>query len=272
MFSKLLELLISTGRIGIARTLFSDAVISKLGFDIKVRHYVGLLRAYCDKGEYQSIHEVLDVMVERGSAPSVFCYGALIDKACRRDGAGGLDFGFGLVEQMRRRWGRDPDVVIWNTLLNGCMRNGEMERAEGVLKIMEGDDNAVKDVWTYNTVIAGMCRHQSLKEGIRVFVEMLEKRIVRPDVVTFTTLIDWSCSRQRQVGLWRRWSKVKLGIFFGKMIRLGIVPDSACWRILLTTTNFAIKPLTEELSKKFIQVSTLNQDLCTVPAPVDVKR
>lgn len=170
-------------------------------------------------------------MAERGSAPNVFCFGALIDKACRRDGVNGLDFGFGLVEQMRRKWDRNPDVVIWNTLLTGCVRNGEMERAEGVLKMME-DNNIVKDVWTYNTVIVGMCKHQSLKDGVRVFVDMLEKRIVPPDVVTFTTLIDWSCLRQRQ-------KKMELGIFLGKMMRLGIVPDSACWRIILTTQSIS---------------------------------
>lgn len=115
-------------------------------------------------------------------------------------------------------------MVVWNTLVQGCARAGQMSKAEQVIAEMGRKSGAaIADVWTYNAQISGIPDRLMCQDGILAFRRMVE-RGVSPDVVTFSALIG---------GLGRAGRVWECNAMLGKMVRLGIPPDVACYKVLV---------------------------------------
>nr|GEW42422.1 pentatricopeptide repeat-containing protein At5g66520-like [Tanacetum cinerariifolium] len=79
------------------------------------------------------------------------------------------------------------DVVSWNSVINGCLRNGEFELASEFFGKM-GERNVI----SWNSVITGMVQGGRAKEGIQLFYEMIGLRgedKVFPDKITLASVV-----------------------------------------------------------------------------------
>ncbi|CAA7029776.1 unnamed protein product [Microthlaspi erraticum] len=110
----------------------------------------------------------------------------------------------------------EPDVVIYNTVIDGLCKYrhpddaldlfNEMENKEG--KLLEAEklyEEMIKrsiapDIVTYNSLINGFCMQSRLDEAKQMF-EMVSKGCL-PDVVTYNTLINGFCKSKRVEMAW----------------------------------------------------------------------
>ncbi|WOL11145.1 pentatricopeptide repeat-containing protein [Canna indica] len=220
LLSSLVNSLLQTNDLEIAGSLLLSA--AELGFPVMARHYSSLVRAHCDRDGVRSAVEFLDLLVTRGCVPDVFFYGSFIRDICRRRSGESVDAAFEVLAQMKRS-GREPDVVIWNTLVHGCATAGQLDRAEKLVAEMESNSCSTTDAGTYNALISAIPDRQMIKDGILAIRGMVEKG-VSPDVVTFSLLIG---------GLGRAGRVWECNAMLGMMLRLGISPDITCYKILL---------------------------------------
>ncbi|KAL3650460.1 hypothetical protein CASFOL_006863 [Castilleja foliolosa] len=88
----------------------------------------------------------------------------------------------GLLEDARRVFDEMPhrDIVSWNSMIVGFLRNGELDLALGLFR----DMNERKNIITWNSVITGLARGGRAKEALDIFHEMQQETMVRPDKVT----------------------------------------------------------------------------------------
>lgn len=79
------------------------------------------------------------------------------------------------------------DSVSWNSIITGCLRNGELDMAVDLFTRMNK-----KNIITWNSVITGMVHGGRPKDAIDFFNKMLvlpDKDIVYPDKITLASVI-----------------------------------------------------------------------------------
>ncbi|KAJ8570693.1 hypothetical protein K7X08_037665 [Anisodus acutangulus] len=99
-----------------------------------------------------------------------------------------------LLNEMQSK-GIDIDRVIFNTTIDGYCKQGSVDEALRVQRIMEGKGHE-PDANTYNIIATGLRKldlHEEAKRVIlwkqRALIEM-ETKEIKPNTATYTTLID----------------------------------------------------------------------------------
>ncbi|KAG5147570.1 hypothetical protein JHK82_014451 [Glycine max] len=83
----------------------------------------------------------------------------------------------------------EPDVYTYITMICGLCKVGMIKSARKVFEEMPCEPNMV----TYNTLIHGFCKKGDMEGATRVFDRLVESKSCKPDVVSFATLIEGSC-------------------------------------------------------------------------------
>ena len=106
--------------------------------------------------------------------PDVWTCNVMISGFCKQ---GRIDEALRLNEEMEKLK-LLPDVVIYNTLINGCFEHGSSE--EG-FKLINGCFEALRCLYntvTCNALISGHCKVAKMDEAFRLMEEMGTKCIV----------------------------------------------------------------------------------------------
>ncbi|KAG2254221.1 hypothetical protein Bca52824_084357 [Brassica carinata] len=90
--------------------------------------------------------------------------------------------------------GVDPDVYTYNSLLNGLCKTSEYEDVIETYKTMV-EKGCAPNLFTFNILLESLCRYRKLDEALGLLEEM-ERKSVNPDAVTFGTLIDGFCKTE----------------------------------------------------------------------------
>ncbi|KHN02127.1 Pentatricopeptide repeat-containing protein [Glycine soja] len=123
-------------------------------------------------------------LIKFGYACHVFVRNALIHLYCECS----------CVDSAKRVFAEDTlcsDVVTWNSMLAGAVRNGEVRFAEKMF-----DEMPERDVVSWSTMITGYVQNGLLEDGLECFRDMTETR-VRPNEAILVTLLSVSA----QLGL-----------------------------------------------------------------------
>ncbi|XP_017215359.2 pentatricopeptide repeat-containing protein At5g64320, mitochondrial-like isoform X1 [Daucus carota subsp. sativus] len=97
--------------------------------------------------------KLVDRMLLGGFTPSKFTYGILMDGLCR---TGQVDKARALLDRVP-----EPNVVLFNTLINGHVVNGQFDDANAVLRQRMPAVGCNPDIYTYNIIIRGLCSRKS---------------------------------------------------------------------------------------------------------------
>ncbi|KAL2247357.1 UNVERIFIED_CONTAM: putative pentatricopeptide repeat-containing protein [Sesamum indicum] len=90
-----------------------------------------------------------------------------------------------------REAGFEPDIVVYNNLLNGYSVAGKMVDAFHLLQEMRRT-GCEPNATSYTIMIQALCAREKMEEAIRVFMDM-EGNGCEADIVTYTTLISGFC-------------------------------------------------------------------------------
>ncbi|KAL1209995.1 Large ribosomal subunit protein [Cardamine amara subsp. amara] len=99
-------------------------------------------------------------------------------------------------EDMKTR-GVSPDVVTYNTMINGFCRFKKMDEADKVFVEMKGN-NIEPSVVSYTTMIKGYLAVDRVDDGLRIFEEMRCLGI-EPNATTYSTLLPGLCDAGKMV-------------------------------------------------------------------------
>ncbi|GJZ99620.1 pentatricopeptide repeat-containing protein [Tanacetum coccineum] len=97
-----------------------------------------------------------------------------------------------------------PDVILYNTLIDGLCKVGRQEEGLELMKQMMLDGSCVpsvmskngvdQNVITVNTLVDGMCKHGRIGNAMEFFRKMQEEKGIKGNVVTYSTLISAFCT------------------------------------------------------------------------------
>ncbi|KAK9755303.1 hypothetical protein RND81_01G016600 [Saponaria officinalis] len=100
---------------------------------------------------------------------------------------GRLDDALLAFDTMRKLIDGRPNVVLYNVLIHGFVKNGRRDKALSLYDRLV-NDRVKPDVFTFNILISGYCKSSMFGSGLALFKEMRVKGC-EPNVVTFNTLI-----------------------------------------------------------------------------------
>ncbi|KAL6901936.1 hypothetical protein ACP4OV_004812 [Aristida adscensionis] len=129
-------------------------------------------------------------------------------------------------------WSKDP--YHGNLMLMGFLKSGQLDKAYQIFKKMP-----VRDLVTWNSMIAGAVRSSHLKVAIKLFSRLVDSGIV-PDGFSFSSVLS-ACARAgaRQYGIWVHKLITELGVEMNHILSSALVDMYAkCGRINLAIEIF----------------------------------
>ncbi|KAK8618337.1 hypothetical protein V6N13_132331 [Hibiscus sabdariffa] len=104
---------------------------------------------------------------------------------------GSLDSAVSMIDTLEKK-GLRPDIITFNTLLDGFFSGGQFADGEGIWRLME-KNNLVPDIRTYNTKLRGLVHERKMSEAVEFWEEMKSKGI-EPDILSYNALITGHCN------------------------------------------------------------------------------
>lgn len=127
------------------------------------------------------------------------------------------------MKDMQRR-GLAADSLILNIVLATCVHADRLDQAEKLLEDMLGSTTqTLVDVVSYNTVIKGCALKGELSKA-RSLLESMTSNSVKPNVITFNTVMDAAMRCKKPVEAWD---------ILKSMQKAGFVPDKYSCSILV---------------------------------------
>jgi len=155
----------------------SHAAATFLGLPPKhksVTAFNAVLAAYVDTGDFDSLATALDeIPASQKAEPS-----AALD-----------------VISLMEKSGLTPDMVSFNSLLNGFYNNGRFDKAEKIWEMMK-ERNLQPNAKSYNAKLRGLVAQGRMEDAVAV-IERMQKEGPKPDSVSYNELIRGYCKEGR---------------------------------------------------------------------------
>merc|ERR1719199_1829707 len=136
--------------------VYEEMLGHKLQFSIVT--FNTLVDACSRNGEMSRIPALLKDMVVQGIPPNIITYSAIVKGYCQENR---IEEAFSVVEGMTQTTDFRPDEIMFNTLLDGCARQGLYERGISVLEDMMRS-NVVPTNFTLSVLVKLASRSRKL--------------------------------------------------------------------------------------------------------------
>lgn len=143
-----------------------------------------VLKGYSRTGRMERVWAVFNEMLSQGIQPSVSTFNVVID-ACTRSGR--MDAVKKLRGDMEAR-SIKPNIITFSTMIKGFCQHGDMPKALEVLHELHATPGLEPDGIVYNTVLEGCLQAGLIVEGERLFSEMQVKGVA-PNNHTMTVMV-----------------------------------------------------------------------------------
>lgn len=174
----LLDMYAKCGALPKARQVFDELPVRD------VVSWNALIAGHCQHEYNQEAMECFERMKGEGLSPDVMTFGCLL-KACGSLKA--TEKGEEIHAEISAKGFLRKSAVLGNALVDMYAKCGALEKAEQVLCKLP-----VRNVVSWNTLIAGYCLHGQVEEALSCFGRMNEEGL-SPDEVTFSSILK-ACS------------------------------------------------------------------------------
>ncbi|XP_074573226.1 pentatricopeptide repeat-containing protein At1g11630, mitochondrial-like [Curcuma longa] len=183
---RLLTLYSDAGMIDHSMRIF--AAMPSLGCQRSERSFCALLSAFLENRQFDRIQKAVDRCAKEYSiAPGIASYNILLKALCS---SYKVDEAFALLDEMSAK-GVEPDIVCYNTVLDGYLKMRDDSGFEKVLKEI-GKKKIPQTVSTYNCRIAALCAKGKSSEAEKL-LDVMYSEGVHPNRIYFNTLIGGFC-------------------------------------------------------------------------------
>ncbi|OVA18377.1 Pentatricopeptide repeat [Macleaya cordata] len=217
MLATILAVLGKANQESLAVEIFTRA---EPGVGDTVQVYNAMMGVYSRKGQFSKVHELLNLMKERGCEPDLVSFNTLIN-ARAKSGFMSPGLAIQLLNEVRKS-GLRPDIITYNTLLSVCSRGSNLEEAVKVYNDLEAS-NCQPDLWTYNAMISVYGRCEMAREAERLFRELGSKGFIA-DAVTYNSLL-YAFAREGNVG--------KVREICEEMVEAGFAKDEMTYNTII---------------------------------------
>ncbi|WRX26427.1 Pentatricopeptide repeat - like 10 [Theobroma cacao] len=145
-----------------------------------------------------------------------------------------------VVDTLEKK-GLEPDVITFNTLLDGLFSKGRIADGEKIWGLME-EKNVVPNVRTYNSKLRGLVYEKEIVKAVELWEEM-ENKGIKPDVYSYNAMIKGYCNAGNieQVKKW-----------YTELKKSGISPDRVTY---VTLVSFLCKKSEFEMAVELCKES-----------------
>ncbi|KAI0488625.1 hypothetical protein KFK09_028464 [Dendrobium nobile] len=182
--------------------------------------YNSFIFTWCQNGDVESAHALLNMMFELDVTPDCVNYTTLIKGYCKLYR---INHAMKTFAQMTKR-GVEPTIVTYTVLVDGHCKIDDIQGAEFVFNALERD-GLQADVATYNTLINGYSKKGHMHKAYEL-VDLMKKAGVSPDSVTYNMIMH---------GLIKRGFSIRT--IFNELVRRGYSPDEVYSSDKFTCTN-----------------------------------
>ncbi|RDX64681.1 Pentatricopeptide repeat-containing protein, mitochondrial, partial [Mucuna pruriens] len=164
--SRLITLYGKSGMARHARKLFDE--MPQRNCDRSVLSLNALLAAYLHSKKYDVVESLFrDLPTQLSLEPDLVSYNTLIKAFCEK---GSFDSALALLKEMEGK-GVNPDSITFNTLLDVLYSKGRFEEGEKLWEQM-GGKNIAHDVRSYHSRLVGLAQQKKTGEAVEVYREM----------------------------------------------------------------------------------------------------
>jgi len=163
--------------------VYEEMLIQKVQFSIIT--FNTMVDACSRSGEMKRISGLLESMVSQGIEPNLITYSAILKGYCQENR---LDEAFELMETMVKTTSFKPDEIMYNSLLDGCARQGLYQRAMPLLADMEAAGVRPSN-FTLSVLVKLCSRAKRLDRAFEIVKEISSKYRFRPNVHVYGNLI-----------------------------------------------------------------------------------
>ncbi|GAB2265316.1 hypothetical protein Dimus_000380 [Dionaea muscipula] len=198
------------------KLLFDGIRPDALTFPFAIKECTRRVNGYTGRALYAHV-------VEFGFHEDVYIQNCVI-RFCSE--CGFLGDAWKLFDEMSRK-----DTVSWNSMIVGCLRNGDLDCALDLFRRMDGSGSGSgRDIYSWNSMITGFVRAGRATEALDFFREMLlvlsdnENGGVRPDKVTVASVLS-ACASVGAIdyGNWVHCYLKRRGLEFDMVLRTALV-------------------------------------------------
>lgn len=170
-----------------------------------------MVRSLCKEGKVKEGWKLIEDRWGEGCVPNVVFYNTLIDGYCK---TGDVESANGLFKKLKLK-GFLPTLETYGAMINGFCKEGKFEAIDRLLVEMKERGLNVS-VQVYNTIIDAQYKHGCAVEVVETMRRMI-KSGCEPDIITYNTLINGSCME----------GKVKEAAkFLEQAMKRGLMPTS----------------------------------------------
>ncbi|KAL3635287.1 hypothetical protein CASFOL_019834 [Castilleja foliolosa] len=206
--NKFLSLLISKNRVSDAVMFFKGRILRSASFGTDNCSFNIVMRGLCMCSKVDEAFELFDIMSSLNCPPDIVTYNTLINGLCR---IGDLNRAHELLRQIRSYCNFSPNVVTYTSLISGYCKSGEMSNVSNLFDEMI-NCGIKPNLFTYNVIIDGFGKQGDWISALKMYENMVNGGF-NPDIVTFTSLID-ACSRHGKINdclkLWDKMNAIKV--------------------------------------------------------------
>mmetsp|Transcript_63916 Transcript_63916/g.114070 ORF Transcript_63916/g.114070 Transcript_63916/m.114070 type:complete len:1000 (-) Transcript_63916:89-3088(-) len=159
-----------------------------LNLDFSIVTYNALVDACARCGEIDFVPEIVQTMKAHGIEPDIITYSTILKYQCREKR---LDDAFKLLDHMLNNTPHRPDEIMYNTLLDGCARQGLYDRGIWLLKEM-GRAGVTPSNFTLSGLVKLCSRANHLERAFVLVDEISSKFNFKPNVYVYSNLV-YSC-------------------------------------------------------------------------------
>ncbi|XP_052193340.1 pentatricopeptide repeat-containing protein At2g06000 [Diospyros lotus] len=178
------------GKMEVASNIFDEMIVagvkpSSVTFNV-------LIDGFGKGHDMRSAMKIYEKMLFLGCLPDVVTFTSLMDGYCR---CGQADQGLKFWDEMNVR-NLSPNLYAFSVLINSLCKDNRIYEARDLLRQLRQREDIIPQPFVYNPVIDGFCKAGNVDEANAIVAEMEAKRC-NPDKLTFTILIIGHCMKGR---------------------------------------------------------------------------
>lgn len=202
-YTTVISALVRAGSMDKARAVLAE--MSRIGVAANRVTYNILLKGYCQQLQLDKAKELMRVMSnDICIQPDVISYNTLIDGCILIDDCTGA---LSYFNEMRAK-GIAPSKISYTILMKAFSTSGQPKQAYKVFDEMLKDPRVKVDLVAWNVLIEGFCRLGLIEEAKRVVVRMRENGFY-PDVATYGSLANGIAVARKPGEALLLWNEIK---------------------------------------------------------------
>lgn len=202
-YTTVISALVKVGSMDKARQVLAE--MTRIGVPANRITYNILLKGYCHQLQIEKAKELIREMSDdAGLQPDVVSYNTLIDGCILvDDSAGALAY----FNEMRTR-GIAPSKISYTTLMKAFALSGQPKLAYKVFDEMLNDPRVKVDLVAWNMLVEGYCR-LGLLEDAKTIVERMRENGFHPNLATYGSLANGIALARKPGEALLLWNEVK---------------------------------------------------------------